>query len=156
MIFGIIYNLALASVYYVWLIQRRNDTDTGELFLNDYYVENWWSSIALGAICALLFILSVAKQPGFLFPVYDFVKVVENAIDIDLHLDNLCTYCEVIKSEISVHCTICNRCVENYDHHCQFINNCIGHRNQKYFISFICLYTLFLLLILTETSRHLV
>ena len=104
----------------------------------------------------ILYILSIAKQPGFLYPVYDYTKVVENAIDIDLHLDNLCTYCEVIKSEISVHCTICNRCVENYDHHCQFINNCIGHRNQKYFISFICLYTLFLLLILTETLRHLI
>ena len=124
--------------------------------MNSLYLVNLWSSLALLAICLPLYILSVMKQPGFITPVYDFAKVVENAIDIDLHLDNLCTYCETIKSDISVHCTICNRCVENYDHHCQFINNCIGYRNQKYFISFICLYTLFLMLVLAETLHHLI
>ena len=78
------------------------------------------------------------------------------ALEIGLHLDNFCSYCEVIKSESSFHCTICNRCVELFDHHCPFINNCLGHRNHKYFLSFIFLYSFFLLIILFETLRHFV
>ena len=114
----------------------------------------WWISIVLLLICLPLFILSVNLEPGYLKPVYDYSKLVENSLDLGLHLDNLCSYCEVIKSETSFHCTICNKCIESFDHHCPFINNCLGYRNHKYFLAFIFLYFFFLLILLTEIFRH--
>ena len=114
----------------------------------------WITGLALFAICLPLFIASVVLQPGYLTPVYDYTKLVEIALDIGLHLENFCSHCEVIKSETSFHCTICGKCVEYFDHHCPFINNCLGYRNHSYFLSFIFLYTLYLLVILTETLRH--
>ena len=116
----------------------------------------YWSSMILLFICAPLFILTASTEPGYLQPYYDFSKLVESGLEIGLHLDNLCSYCEVIKSETSFHCTICNRCVELFDHHCPFVNNCLGYRNHKYFLSFICLYSLNLLILFIETLRHLI
>ena len=115
---------------------------------------NWVAGLVLLGLCLPLFILSVTLSPGYLMPVYDYTKLVEIALDIGLHLDNFCSYCEVIKSETSFHCTICGKCVEFYDHHCPFINNCLGYRNHKYFLAFIFLYTIYLLVIITDTLRH--
>ena len=75
-------------------------------------------------------------------------------MDTNLHLDNFCSYDEVIKSETSFHCFTCNRCVELFDHHCPFINNCLGYRNHKYFLVFLCSYALFLIIMFFETVRH--
>lgn len=71
-------------------------------------------------------------------------------------LMNLCTYCQLIKSETSFHCLFCGRCTEMFDHHCPFINNCLGHRNYKYFLLFILSYFMFLALISGEVIRNFV
>ena len=152
MIFGILFNLTATAIYYIWLRERTHGTKN--VLLLPEHLACWWTSIVLLMICIPLFILTVTLDPGQIHPVYNFTKLVENALDIGLHLENLCSYCEVIKSENSFHCTICNKCVENFDHHCPFINNCLGYRNHKYFISFIFLYSLFLLILLFETFRH--
>lgn len=114
----------------------------------------YFVSIALLCITVSLYCLSIFMQPGILKPKYDFVKLIDLAFDINLHLDNFCSYDEVIKSETSFHCYVCNRCVELFDHHCPFINNCLGHRNHKYFLIFLCTYSTFLLVLFTETTRH--
>ena len=116
----------------------------------------YWISIALLFISVPLFILTSSLNPGYMRPFYDFIKLVEIALEIGLHLDNFCSYCEIIKSESSFHCTICNNCVELFDHHCPFINNCLGYRNHKYFLVFIGLYSIFLVTLLIETFRHFV
>lgn len=116
----------------------------------------YWISIALLFISVPLFILTSSLNPGYMRPFYDFIKLVEIALEIGLHLDNFCSYCEIIKSESSFHCTICNKCVELFDHHCPFINNCLGYRNHKYFLVFIGLYSIFLVTLLIETFRHFV
>lgn len=154
MIFGICFNMIATAVYYVWLREREHSGTGGYIWLDSFHVILWWTSVALLLINLPLFILSVSLEPGYLTPVYEFTKLVEVALDIGIHLDNFCSYCEVIKSESSFHCTICNKCVEAFDHHCPFINNCLGHRNHKYFISFIFLYTFYLLILMTETIRH--
>ena len=154
MIFGIVFNLAATAIYYIWLRERTHGTKN--VLLLPEHIACWWTSITLLLICIPLFLLTVLLDPGYLRPAYDFTKLIENALDIGLHLDNFCSYCEVIKSETSFHCTICNRCVENFDHHCPFINNCLGYRNHKYFISFIFLYSIFLLILMFETLRHFV
>lgn len=155
MIFGISFNLTATSVYYYWLRESTHGPDhDGPIFLDSMHVALWWMGIGLLLVCIPLFIVTVSLEPGYLRPIYDFNKLVEVALDIGLHLDNLCSYCEVIKSETSFHCTICNKCVELFDHHCPFINNCLGYRNHKYFLSFIFLYTIFLLILITETVRH--
>ena len=154
MIFGITFNLTATSIYYIWLRERTHGTK--DILMLPAHVALWWTSISLLLICIPLFVLSVSLDPGYLRPVYDYTKLVENALDLGLHLDNLCSYCEVIKSETSFHCTICNKCIENFDHHCPFINNCLGYRNHKYFLTFIFSYTVFLLILLFETFRHFV
>lgn len=139
-------------IYYIWLNEKRHGGD--EILMEEMHVILYWTSIALLFINVPLFILTSSLDPGYLKPFYDFTILAETALEIGLHLDNLCSYCEVIKSESSFHCTICNRCVELFDHHCPFVNNCLGYRNHKYFLAFIGLYSLFLLILLVETFRH--
>jgi len=87
-------------------------------------------------------------EPGYLKPKFDFVWLVDKFLDNNIHLDNLCVFDEVIKSENSFHCTICNRCSDNYDHHCPFIDNCLGTRNHKYFLLFLISYFIYSLLVI--------
>ena len=156
LIFGVIFNMTATAIYYYWLNEKEHSAKPGEVFMGEMHNVFWYTGIVLLAICFPMFILSVSLQPGYLTPFYDYTKLVEIALDIGLHLDNFCSYCEVIKSETSFHCTICGKCVEYYDHHCPFINNCLGYRNHVYFLTFIFLYTFYLLVILTDTMRHFV
>ena len=78
----------------------------------------------------------------------------DQLLERGLHLDNLCVYDELLRSETSFHCKICNRCVEMFDHHCPFINNCLGSRNHKYFLIFVFGYLLFLSTLTIESVRH--
>jgi len=98
--------------------------------------------------------MAVLREPGNLKPKYDYIKLIDLAFDINLHLDNFCSYCCVIKSETSFHCFTCGRCIELFDHHCPFINNCLGHKNHKYFMVFLVTYASFLLIMFVETLRH--
>ncbi len=100
------------------------------------------------------YLLAVCLEPGKLQPKYDFIWLVDDLLERGLHLDNLCVYDQVIKSETSFHCQICNRCVENFDHHCPFINNCLGSRNHKYFLVFVFGYMVFLATLTVESFRH--
>lgn len=102
------------------------------------------------------YLVAVCSQPGRLKKHYDFIWLVDKLLAKGLHLDNVCVYDEVLKSETSFHCQICNSCVELFDHHCPYINNCLGARNHKYFLVFLIGYSLFLLSILLEVTRHLV
>ena len=155
LIFGVVFNMIATAVYYYWLGEHYGGNDGA-----DYILWHGWQLAGnyLGAALILInvpfFVLSCALEPGYLRPTYEFTKIVEVALDIGLHLDNFCSYCEVIKSETSFHCTICNRCVELFDHHCPFINNCLGYRNHKYFLLFIFLYPWYLLILLSEVLRH--
>lgn len=100
------------------------------------------------------YLLAVFLDPGYLQRQFDFVWLIDTFLDKGLHLDNLCVYDRVIKSETSFHCQICNRCVEMFDHHCPFINNCLGYRNYKFFLIFLTAYSLFLLTLTAEFFRH--
>jgi len=152
LIFGVCFNLATTMIYYIWL--REKEHGTTEILYDKAHILLYWLSIGLLLVCLPMFILTCSLQPGFIKPVYDYTSLIESALDIGLHLDNFCSYCEVIKSETSFHCTICNRCVELFDHHCPFINNCLGYRNHKYFVSFIFLFSFYLLILMFETIRH--
>ena len=154
LIFGVTFNMVTMLGYYIFLNEKHHGTT--DVVLDDVHIVMFWTSIVIFFMCLPLFILSVCMDPGYLKPTYDYTKLVDVALDIGLHMDNFCSYCEVIKSETSFHCTICNRCVELFDHHCPFINNCLGYRNHKYFLSFIFLYTVFLMILLFETFRHFV
>ena len=82
------------------------------------------------------------------------VWLTDQLLERGLSLDNICVYDEVLKSETSFHCVICGHCVELFDHHCPYINNCLGVRNHKWFLMFLFGYTLFLLTLATELTRH--
>ena len=114
----------------------------------------WCLATFFLAISVPCYLLSVCLEPGYLKPKYDFIKLIDLAFDIHLHLENFCSYCEVINSETSFHCFYCNKCVELFDHHCPFINNCLGYRNHKYFLIFLCNYSIFLVIMFAETTRH--
>mmetsp|Transcript_6001 Transcript_6001/g.8120 ORF Transcript_6001/g.8120 Transcript_6001/m.8120 type:complete len:220 (+) Transcript_6001:911-1570(+) len=152
LIFGVCFNLVTMLIYYVGINERHHGTKN--VLLDPVHKVLMYTSMALLLVCVPLFIATVTLKPGFLRPYYDFTKLVEVALEIGLHLDNFCSRCEVIKSETSFHCTICDGCVELFDHHCPFINNCLGYRNHKYFLSFIFIYSFFLLILTFETLRH--
>ena len=154
LIFGVSFNLTTVLIYYVWLNEKYSGNY--KILMTDMHYVLYWTALALLFVCAPLFILTASLEPGYLRPIYDFTKLIDTALEIGLHLDNFCSYCEVIKSETSFHCTICNKCVEMFDHHCPFINNCLGNRNYKYFLAFTFLYSFCLLLLLIETLRHFV
>lgn len=96
----------------------------------------------------MTFMLSILVEPGYIKPKYDFIWLVDQFLDQNIHLDNLCVFDEIIKSENSFHCTICNRCSDNYDHHCPFIDNCLGTRNHKYFLLFLTSYFTYSLMVI--------
>lgn len=100
------------------------------------------------------YLLAVGLEPGKINKHFQFVEIVDDLLDKGLHLDNICVYDEVLKSETSFHCNVCNRCVELFDHHCPFINNCLGSNNHKYFLVFLASYVVFLVALLTEVVRH--
>jgi hypothetical protein len=152
MALGVTFNLISILIYFFWL--REKHYPEAKRYLQDLHEILWWASIVSLLAAAPLFLLTIILGPGHLKPFYDFTTLVEVAFEIGLHLDNFCSYCEVIKSETSFHCTICNKCVENFDHHCPFLNNCLGHRNQKYFVLFIFFYTCFITALVAETVRH--
>ena len=94
------------------------------------------------------YLISIFMAPGYLEKKFDFIWLVDNFLENNINLDNLCIFDQLIKSDSSFHCTICNRCSANYDHHCNFINNCLGTRNHKYFLTFLFVYFTYSLLII--------
>ena len=57
MIFGITFNMAMTSIYYVWF--DEHDFGTEEVLLKNVHVILWITGLALFAICLPLFIASV-------------------------------------------------------------------------------------------------
>lgn len=58
-------------------------------------------------LCALIvptYLLAVSLNPGVVENKYNFIELVDGLLEKGLHLDNLCVYCEVLKSETSFHC----------------------------------------------------
>lgn len=147
---GCLVNLAIAFLFYYTLKMLFINPDLLPRF-HDTFV---WSSLIFFCILTPSFILSMALEPGFLSKKYDFVDLVSEFIEKEKDLLNLCTYCEVIKSETSFHCLFCGRCTELFDHHCPFINNCLGYRNYRYFLIFIFSYFLFLCVVIAELTRN--
>lgn len=147
---GCLVNLAIAFLFYYTLRIMFINPDLLPR-LHDTFV---WSSLIFFSILTPSFILSMALEPGFLSKKYDFVDLVSEFIEKEKDLLNLCTYCELIKSETSFHCLFCGRCTELFDHHCPFINNCLGYRNYRYFLIFIFSYFLFLCVVTAELTRN--
>lgn len=112
--------------------------------------------IVLFAISFASFLASIFVTPGYMVSAFDFVELIDTFLENNIHLYNLCVFCEVIKGERSFHCTICNKCSDNYDHHCPFIDNCLGTRNHKYFLIFIFSYLTYSLLVIVCTLKHVV
>ena len=98
--------------------------------------------------------MSIVMDPGYLRKTYDYIDLVQDFLHQERDLMNLCTYCQLIKSETSFHCLFCGKCTEMFDHHCPFINNCLGNRNYKYFVLFIFSYFLFLAFTTAELIRY--
>ena len=158
MLLGIFFNVTLIFIFYTFLRETKY-VETGEVeqilipWLHDIL---YYASISLLVLGLPLYIITACMDPGYLKPFYNYMELIEEAIDLGLNLSDLCSYCQVIKSETSFHCTICNKCIENFDHHCPFVNSCLGYRTHKYFFFFVVLYTLFLTVVLGETIRHFV
>ncbi|VDM20812.1 unnamed protein product [Wuchereria bancrofti] len=79
--------------------------------------------------------------------VYKVISVGPNGNCSDLpavqkHGYRFCYNCQLNEPPRSHHCPgnfICDRCVFRRDHHCSFVAVCIGHFNQRYYISAICM-----------------
>lgn len=140
---GLLLNAAIVASFYMGLIDNLFNTDSS------------WLNRSMVLVCiffflcsATFFLASIYVEPGYLVPKFDFLELIDNFLENNIHLENLCVYCQVIITENSFHCTICNRCSDNYDHHCPFINNCLGTRNHKYFLLFLLSYSIYTVLVL--------
>ena len=139
---GLILNLAVIIAYYEGLLKHLFSNGSGPIQKIGILI-----SIITFIISLISFALSILVQPGYLKPQYEFIWLVDSFLEQNIHLDNLCVFDEVIKTENSFHCTICNKCSDHYDHHCPFIDNCLGTRNHKYFLVFLLSYFIYSLLI---------
>lgn len=61
-------------------------------------------SVLLLLVVVPFYFVAVCKTPGHLKKKYDFMWLVDKMLSKGLHLDNLCVYDEVLKSETSFHC----------------------------------------------------
>jgi hypothetical protein len=126
-------NLVICAILSYQLIQSEGDIRVLHL-----------TSLALFLVSSVLYALSVCLKPGYLRVAYDFKLLVQDFIDDERDLGNLCTYCDLIKSQTSFHCLYCRQCVELFDHHCPYINNCLGFKNHKYFLALLIVYLTFI------------
>lgn len=100
-----IMNIAICVLFYIKMRDQPN-------LLPHLHYGLLWSSMICFVVALPTFLLASFLQPGFIKPEFDFIKLVDKLLDEGLHLDNLCVYDEVIKSETSFHCTICDKCVD--------------------------------------------
>lgn len=146
---GLALNLLIIAAFYLGLIDHFATAGTVQKVGISF-------CIILFAISFASFLASIFITPGYMTAKFDFVELVDTFLENNIHLDNLCVFCQIIKGERSFHCTICNKCSDNYDHHCPFIDNCLGTRNHKYFLIFVFSYLIYSLLVVACTLKHVV
>lgn len=150
MVGAVLMNLVIISIYYTaWQPFRRDPTAEFE-WLHWFLL---YSSLLCLCISVPCFVISAVMDAGVIPKKYNFIRLVEQFLNRDQDLLQLCTYCEIIKSETSFHCQFCNQCIELFDHHCPFVDNCLGLRNYKYFLLFIFFYFCFLVFVTIDLVR---
>jgi len=152
MIIAISLNCALAFCFWFIVVGVKNipkaiDTNGLQAFFVIASILSFFLSI-------IFFLTLACLNPGFVIRQFCFIELIETSLENGIHLDNLCVYDEVIKTETSFHCNFERRCVEMFDHHCPFINNCLGYNNHKYFLMFLISYTVYLMCVLIVTLNY--
>ena len=101
MIYGLCTNIIVMGLYY-WGLYSESLDDAGDNEHDKIFPRLhgilWISSVILLSLTLPIYILTIALNPGQIAPKYNFVMLVEKALDYGQHLDNFCSYCEVIKT----------------------------------------------------------
>ncbi|KAH3761235.1 palmitoyltransferase AKR1 [Pelomyxa schiedti] len=84
-------------------------------------------------VLLILFYSVVRSNPGVI-PKNSFtLKVLEELLQSDEPVADLCPSCVALRPLRSKHCRACNVCVARFDHHCVWVNNCVGDANHRLF-----------------------
>mmetsp|Transcript_28472 Transcript_28472/g.47830 ORF Transcript_28472/g.47830 Transcript_28472/m.47830 type:complete len:612 (+) Transcript_28472:41-1876(+) len=84
------------------------------------------------------YLMAVSTKPG-----YPSDLKMEEIVSLEKDSrQRTCKRCNTMKPPRAHHCSICDKCVLRMDHHCPWISNCVGHRNYRYFVSFLFWVTL--------------
>ena len=109
MLYGLVTNLLVMAIY-SWGLWRESKADEQDeehdKLLPKVHGLFWISSVILLALTLPCYILSIALDPGYIERKYDYIALIETALEYGQHLDNFCSYCEIIKTQTSFHCTI--------------------------------------------------
>ena len=93
-----------------------------------------YTQLSLFVLTLIFHAWASCKDPGYLKKPKD-VDFLELMKVFDPIL--LCSDCEVIRTDRSLHCSTSNKCVERFDHFCPYINNCVGQGNHGVFLVFL-------------------
>lgn len=90
---------ALLCISFYWGLQDGHNTLLGQLHDSLYLLSKVLLLLMLPS-----YLLAVSLNPGKLSRRFDFIWLVDTFLEKGLHLENLCVYDRVIKSETSFHC----------------------------------------------------
>ena len=108
-IFGFIVNVFLFFLYFHGIRELNHDQHVFEwgIWLPVvHFILKWLSAILVLAMIPP-YMAALFMEPGYLEKKFDYILLIDKALESSVSLDNFCSYDEVMRTETSFHCNTC-------------------------------------------------